>query len=267
MRPLGLVLQGMGLIVSGSDMNSSVSTDELISKGIRVEIGHRAENIADADCIIRTAAVHNDNPEIAGARARGIPVFERAQAWGIIMRAYKNAICISGTHGKTTTTSMVAHILMAAQMDPSAYALVNNPNPEDRLHLRAKPDKGAHSYGKFYNRTPVRVLERGDTWTKVEIGRGGATMTGYMMTKFLAFDEVKKEALACAFPQKLLREGYPNGTYMYAEPRETAVTDRVFKRSSDDFIIGVYGDEWFVVMREDGAVGYVPQEIFWDGNG
>ena len=119
MRPLGLVLQGMGLQVSGSDMNASVSTDELIAKGIRVEIGHRAENIGDADCIIRTAAVHNDNPEIAGARARGIPVFERAQAWGVIMQAYKNAICISGTHGKTTTTSMVAHILMAAQMDPT----------------------------------------------------------------------------------------------------------------------------------------------------
>ena len=119
MRPLGLVLQGMGLIVSGSDMNSSVSTDELIAQGIRVDIGHRAENIIGADCIIRTAAVHNDNPEIAGARAAGIPVFERAQAWGIIMRAYKNAICISGTHGKTTTTSMVAHILMAAQADPT----------------------------------------------------------------------------------------------------------------------------------------------------
>lgn len=119
MRPLGLVLKGMGLIVSGSDMNSSVSTDELIAQGIRVDIGHRAENIAGADCIIRTAAVHNDNPEIAGARAAGIPVFERAQAWGVIMKAYKNAICISGTHGKTTTTSMVAHILMEAQVDPT----------------------------------------------------------------------------------------------------------------------------------------------------
>ena len=119
MRPLGLVLQGMGLIVSGSDMNSSVSTDELIAHGIRVDIGHRAENVLGADCVIRTAAVHNDNPEIAGARANGIPVFERAQAWGIIMRAYENAICISGTHGKTTTTSMVAHILMAAEKDPT----------------------------------------------------------------------------------------------------------------------------------------------------
>ena len=119
MRPLGLVLQGMGMIVTGSDMNSSVSTDELIAKGIRVAIGHRAENIQGACCVIRTAAAHNDNPEIAAARAAGIPVFERAQAWGVIMRAYKNAICVSGTHGKTTTTSMLTHILMEAKKDPT----------------------------------------------------------------------------------------------------------------------------------------------------
>ena len=119
MRPLGLVLKGMGMEVTGSDMNASVSTDELIGQGIPVAIGHRAENIAGADCIIRTAAAHNDNPEIAAARAAGIPVFERAQAWGEIMKSYRNAICISGTHGKTTTTSMMTHILMEADMDPT----------------------------------------------------------------------------------------------------------------------------------------------------
>ena len=119
MRPLGLVLKGMGLLVTGSDMNSSVSTDELIAQGIHVSIGHRAENIVGADCIIRTAAAHNDNPEIQAARAAGIPIFERAQAWGVIMQEYKNAICISGTHGKTTATSMMTHILMAAQWDPT----------------------------------------------------------------------------------------------------------------------------------------------------
>ena len=70
MRPLGLVLRSMGMQISGSDMNASVSTDELISKGIDVAIGHRAENIAGADCVIRTAAANNDNPEIAAARAR-----------------------------------------------------------------------------------------------------------------------------------------------------------------------------------------------------
>ena len=119
MRPLGLVLKGMGMIVTGSDMNASVSTQELVNQGIPVQIGHRAENIEGADCIIRTAAAHNDNPEIAAARAAGIPVFERAQAWGEIMKSYKNAVCISGTHGKTTTTSMMTHILMEAEMDPT----------------------------------------------------------------------------------------------------------------------------------------------------
>ena len=119
MRPLGLVLKGMGLHITGSDMNTSVSTNELIAKGIEVAIGHRPENIHGAACIIRTAAAHNDNPEIAEARLLGIPVFERAQAWGVIMQAYKHAICIAGTHGKTTTTSMMTHILMEAQWDPT----------------------------------------------------------------------------------------------------------------------------------------------------
>lgn len=119
MRPLGLVLRGMGMEISGSDMNSSVSTDELIARGIQVYIGHNAKHVEGVDCIIRTAAVHNDNPEIAAARARGIPVFERAQAWGVIMRNYKNAICVAGTHGKTTTTSMLTHIFMDAQLDPT----------------------------------------------------------------------------------------------------------------------------------------------------
>lgn len=119
MRPLGLVLKGMGMVVTGSDMSASVSTLELENQGIPVAIGHHAENIAGADCIIRTAAAHNDNPEIAAARAAGIPVFERAQAWGEIMKSYKNAICISGTHGKTTTTSMMTHILMEANLDPT----------------------------------------------------------------------------------------------------------------------------------------------------
>ena len=119
MRPLGLVLRMQGMHITGSDMNSSVSTDELIEKGIHVFIGHSAANIEGADCVIRTAAAHNDNPEIAAARALGIPVFERAQAWGVIMRSYKHAICVSGTHGKTTTTSMITHIFMEAEADPT----------------------------------------------------------------------------------------------------------------------------------------------------
>ena len=120
MSSLAEVLQGMGISVSGSDSNESHNVRQLREKGIPVSLGHRAENIpADADFLVRTAAVHDDNPEIAFARAHDIPVFERTEAWGAISRDYRNALCISGTHGKTTTTSMCTHILMAADRDPT----------------------------------------------------------------------------------------------------------------------------------------------------
>jgi len=92
----------------------------LRAHGIQVIAGHSAENIADdVEFVVRTAAVHDDNPEILAAREKGIPVFERTQAWGAISKDYANALCISGTHGKTTTTSMCTHILMAADRDPT----------------------------------------------------------------------------------------------------------------------------------------------------
>lgn len=120
MSPLAEVLSGMGLKICGSDMNESEKTRHLRSMGMKVSIGHSAANLdKDTDFIVRTAAVHDENPEIIAAHARGIPVFERTQAWGELMRDYTNALCISGTHGKTTTTSMSTHILMAAKLDPT----------------------------------------------------------------------------------------------------------------------------------------------------
>ena len=120
MAPLAEVLQDEGLIIAGSDIQRSDKVCQLESRGIHVNIGHRGENITPGyDFIVRTAAVHDDNPEIAAAHELGIPVFERTQAWGAIMKDYKNALCIAGTHGKTTTTSMCTHILMAAEKDPT----------------------------------------------------------------------------------------------------------------------------------------------------
>jgi len=120
MAPLAEVLSDMGLCITGSDMQDSEKVKELRGRGIRVNIGHHAENIQpEYEFVVRTAAVHNDNPEIVAAHAMGIPVFERTQAWGAIMKDYRNALCISGTHGKTTTTSMCTHILMAADKDPT----------------------------------------------------------------------------------------------------------------------------------------------------
>ena len=120
MASLAEVLQDAGMIVSGSDWHENANVIRLRGLGIQVFTGpQKAENIRGADCVIRTAAAHDDNPEIAAARGAGIPVFERAQAWGAIMQGYKNALCISGTHGKTTTTSMCTYIFMAAQLDPT----------------------------------------------------------------------------------------------------------------------------------------------------
>ena len=119
MSPLAEILCDMGVNVTGSDCNESLVTERLRLMGIDVAIGHLAENVAGAGSVIRTAAAREDNVEINAAREQGIPVFERAEAWGYIMRGYKNAVCISGVHGKTTTTSMVTQILLAADADPT----------------------------------------------------------------------------------------------------------------------------------------------------
>ena len=120
MSPLAEVLHGAGLDIRGSDMCESDNTLTLRERGIPIHIGHSAANVTDdIEFVIRTAAVHDDNPEVHEAHRRGIPVFERTQAWGALMRGYPNALCISGTHGKTTTTSMCTHIMMAAEKDPT----------------------------------------------------------------------------------------------------------------------------------------------------
>lgn len=119
MFPLAEVLRGAGMIVTGSDFKESANVLHLKRAGVQVFMGHHAENVENAELVIRTAAVHDDNPEIVAARAKGIPVFERAQAWGALSMDYQHALCISGTHGKTTTTSMAAHIAMAACTDPT----------------------------------------------------------------------------------------------------------------------------------------------------
>ena len=120
MSPLAEVLHDAGLVITGSDTGEGDNVQRLRSKGITVFHGHSCDNITDdVEFVVRTAAVHDDNPEIMAARERGLPIFERAQAWGAIMKDYQNAVCIAGTHGKTTTTSMCTHILMAAEQDPT----------------------------------------------------------------------------------------------------------------------------------------------------
>lgn len=120
MSPLAEVLKDMGLSISGSDVAENENTAHLRELNIEINIGHKATNLpADAKFVIFTAAVRDDNPEICEAKARGLKIFGRAEAWGTIMKEYKNALCIAGTHGKTTTTSMCTHIMLASDKDPT----------------------------------------------------------------------------------------------------------------------------------------------------
>jgi len=120
MSGLAEVVLNRGFIVTGSDNQESELTRRLAGEGARIHIGQRAENIPDeCDLIVFTAAIHEDNPEYAEAVRRGIPMITRAELLGSLMKNYGTAIAVSGTHGKTTTTSMISQILLAADADPT----------------------------------------------------------------------------------------------------------------------------------------------------
>ena len=109
------ILLFRGYKVSGSDMNTSEITEKLAAHGAKIYQGHRAENVEDADLIIYSAAIAEENPEIIRAREKGIPLASRAEVLGLLMDEFPESIAISGTHGKTTTTSMVSLILEDAK--------------------------------------------------------------------------------------------------------------------------------------------------------
>lgn len=121
MYPLAQILHSQGYFLTGSDNNETETLDAVRKMGIEVFIGQRAENIQGADLIVHTAAIMEDNPELMAARKSGVPVLERAELLGIVTNWYNNAVCVSGTHGKTTATSMITQILYTAGTDLSAY--------------------------------------------------------------------------------------------------------------------------------------------------
>lgn len=154
-------------------------------------------------------------------------------------------------------------------LDRTNWAVVNNPNPADRLYLRGKASKEGRNLGKFYNRTPVYVEEIHGDWAYVRIGR---VTTGYMMTKYLAFGE-DADKVECAFPQLEVREEYrlnavDEATYEFIvldEPNKSA--PYTHWHSSDNwFVIGIKGN-YYIVMNDNENVCYIPQSHLWEGNG
>ena len=119
MYPLIQILAAKGYQISGSDvLDGSIIRYER-EMGVKVSLGHNADNVVGADMVVYSAAISKDNVELNAAASYGIPTVERSVLLGYVSRLYKQSICVSGTHGKTTTTSMATHIFMAAQKDPT----------------------------------------------------------------------------------------------------------------------------------------------------
>ena len=120
MCPLVEILHSKGYDISGSDNNESDTLNRVRSLGIPVVLEQRAENIEGAEMIVYTAAILPDNPELCAAKASGIPTFERKDLLGAVTRMFDNCICVCGTHGKTTVTSMLTQIFIQSGADPTA---------------------------------------------------------------------------------------------------------------------------------------------------
>ncbi len=134
MSGIAEVLHTLGYAVQGSDISDNANVRRLRDAGIPVAIGHDAANVANAQVVVVSTAVRRDNPEIAAARARLVPVVRRAEMLAELMRL-RWAIAVGGTHGKTTTTSLVACLLEAAHMDPTVIngGIINAYNSNTRL--------------------------------------------------------------------------------------------------------------------------------------
>ena len=120
MFPLVQILATKGYTITGSDVNEGSIIESERNMGIQVFMGHKAENVLGADLVVYSAAIHGDNPEMQAAQAHGIRCVERSVMLGYVSRLYQNSICVSGTHGKTTTTSMITTMLELAGRDPAA---------------------------------------------------------------------------------------------------------------------------------------------------
>ena len=156
MSGLAQILIDYGFKVSGSDWHSSELTDKLKNLGAEIYIGHDAKNVHGKDLVVYTSAASDTNPEIAEAKKLNIPLMGRAEFLGDIMRKFKYGVAISGTHGKTTTTSMVSMILLKAELDPTIMvggeldAIDGNVKPGKSDYFVTEACEYKRNFLKFY---------------------------------------------------------------------------------------------------------------------
>ncbi len=161
MSGIAEILNHWGFSVTGSDASQSEYTNDLIAHGIPVKIGHDLENVSRADLVVYTAAINQEDPELVQARKLYIPTIERADFLGILTKVFNDTICISGTHGKTTTTSMISSCFLEGKLDPTIQvgAFLKQINGNYRLgnseYFIIEACEYVESFLKFYPKTEV----------------------------------------------------------------------------------------------------------------
>ncbi len=169
MSSIANILLSRGYKVSGSDSKESALTDELAGLGATVFIGQSADNISDdIGIVVYTAAISESNPELAAVRAKGIPAFTRAEFLGRLMKEYTHVLCVSGTHGKTTTTSLISQIYMEADEDPTILSggIIPFLGSQTRIggpdHMIAEACEYTNSFLSFFPTTAVILNVKAD---------------------------------------------------------------------------------------------------------
>jgi UDP-N-acetylmuramate--alanine ligase len=244
MSGIAEVLMSLGFTVSGSDLHASAITRRLAERGAKIFLGHEAGHIEGADVVVRSSAVTEANSEVAAARAQGVPVIRRAEMLAELM-TLKRGVAIAGSHGKTSTTTLVAEVFSAAGLDPTVIvggvikSLGSNAVHGSGDYLVAEADE---SDGTFLHLTPTIAVvtnidhEHVDHYPDMDsLRRAFHDFLGkvpFYGTCVLCFDDPEVRAMATRLDRRVVSYGLDDGADIWAEPSgQTAGGQRALVRA------------------------------------
>tara|TARA_R110001592_G_scaffold363371_1_gene685655 strand:- start:275731 stop:277170 length:1440 start_codon:yes stop_codon:yes gene_type:complete len=255
MSGIAEVLVNLGYEVSGSDLRTSPVTQRLEAKGIKVHIGHAESNVGRADVVVSSSAVDEGNPEVAAARAARIPVVPRAEMLAELMR-YRHGIAVAGTHGKTTTTSLVANIFAEAGLDPTFVigGLVNSVGTNAQLgasrFLIAEADE---SDASFLHLQPMVTVVTNIEADHMETYGGDFSVLRRTFLEFLHNLPFYGVAVLCV-DDPVIRDMLPDVsrhviTYGFAEDADYRIADVVGEGVSTRFVLHRPGEQTALALN------------------
>ncbi len=252
MSAIAQILHAWGHTITGSDQRPSAMTEKLASLGIEVTIGHAAENVGDAELVVITSAAHDDNPEIAEANRRGIPVIKRAEMVARLMHG-RYSIAVAGTHGKTTTSGLIAHMLVQANLDPTyliggeVRSLGSNAAPGEGRYIVVEADEYDRA---FLSYTPDVAIVLNIEPDHLDIyGDAGAVQDAF--AQFMASTPIDGHVIACADSPRVRETVGAGGiratdvrTYALEQPASWQASDVVEHDATQTFDVDAGGAKY-----------------------